>query len=71
MHVFWNLHGDFSLTPVGAEKPVSLRTTKLPVLFGNRQALRVFYQYRRAASIPHCAIRKDEIPNRWTRGIRA
>jgi hypothetical protein len=22
MHVFWNFHGDFSLTPVGAEKPV-------------------------------------------------
>jgi ubiquinone/menaquinone biosynthesis C-methylase UbiE len=29
--------------------------------------LHVFYQYRRAASISHCAIREREIPNRWTR----
>ncbi len=46
----------FSLTPVGAEKQSSLQTTKPPVLFGNRQVLRVFYQYRRTASNPHCAI---------------
>ena len=39
-------------------------------LFGNRQVLRVFYQYRRTASLLHCVIREEEIANRWTRGIR-
>ena len=57
----------FSLTPVGAEKLVNSSDNKLPVLFGNRQVLRVFYQYRRAASNPSCAIREDEIPNRRIR----
>ncbi len=54
----------FSLTAASAERPVGF-STELPVLSGNRQVLRVFYQYRRAAGIPHCAIREDEIPNRW------
>jgi hypothetical protein len=30
---------------------VQVRTTNLPVLFGNRKVPRVFYQYRRTASV--------------------
>jgi hypothetical protein len=68
--VFWNVHVDFLSYSHGCRETGQVFGQQLSVLFGNRQVLRVFYQYRRTASIPHCAIREDEISNRWTRGIR-